>query len=71
MAPTTSTNTHYGAGQSWESQLICLFSIIGFVLFYTLCCHLYTVSVGWRDDAEALNRILAEPSQNPKPTGRR
>ncbi|KAJ7726580.1 hypothetical protein DFH07DRAFT_970461 [Mycena maculata] len=67
-ATSTTTSTHFGAGQTWESQLICLFIIIGFVLLYGLGCHLYTISVGWHDDAEALNRLLTQPpAQNPNP----
>ncbi|KAJ7447570.1 hypothetical protein B0H11DRAFT_2248296 [Mycena galericulata] len=64
MPPTTTRTSTLDAVETWQSQLICLFIILGFVLFYTLCCHIYTVSVGWKSDAEALDRILAPPPPN-------
>ncbi|KAJ7115331.1 hypothetical protein C8R44DRAFT_880639 [Mycena epipterygia] len=75
MAPANPPVTHhFGAGQTWESQLICLFIILGFVLLYTLCCHLYTVVSKWspQDPAanpEALDRLLGVPT--PKNNERR
>ncbi|KAJ7473955.1 hypothetical protein FB451DRAFT_1397965 [Mycena latifolia] len=70
MAPTTPSITHpFGAGESWESQLVCLFVIFGFALFYNLCCHLYTAGGFAKTppvDEEALDRVLCTaPSQKP------
>ncbi|KAJ7438880.1 hypothetical protein FB451DRAFT_1416002 [Mycena latifolia] len=72
MAPPAphSNNTHHFGGQSWESQLTCLFIILGFVLRYTLGCHLYTAG-GWGSrgavNSEAVDRTLGAPSPNQKP----
>ncbi|KAJ7691350.1 hypothetical protein B0H17DRAFT_1201196 [Mycena rosella] len=57
----------FSAGQSWESQLVCLFTIFGFALFYNVCCHLYaTGGFGKKPavDEEALDLVLQTmPSQ--------
>ncbi|KAJ6505800.1 hypothetical protein C8R47DRAFT_1209747 [Mycena vitilis] len=60
MAPSTPNPTHnFTADESWESQLVCLFGIIAFVLLYTLCCHLYSSAVGSAaTTAGDLDRIL-------------
>ncbi|KAJ7623064.1 hypothetical protein DFH06DRAFT_1340379 [Mycena polygramma] len=60
MAPSTPTLTHnFTADESWESQLVCLFGIIAFVLLYTLCCHLYSSAMGSAaTSAGDLDRIL-------------
>lgn len=47
MAPSTLSTPHhpFRSDQSWESQLACLFGIIGFALIYPLLCYLYNVVV--------------------------
>lgn len=46
--------------ESWESQLVYLFAIIGLALFYNMCCRLYVVG-GWSErpavDPEALGAL--------------
>ncbi|KAJ7088437.1 hypothetical protein B0H15DRAFT_949613 [Mycena belliarum] len=74
MAPTTQPAAPpFGAGQSWESQLVCLFMIFGFALFYNLCCHLYAIGAFRKRpavDQVALDGCLrTAPSQKPRVPG--
>ncbi|KAJ7159671.1 hypothetical protein C8R46DRAFT_1224248 [Mycena filopes] len=61
-SPTTQNQPAH-SGQTWQSQLICLFTIMGLVLLYTLCCHVYNLlladGAGAADSTAAVDRILA------------
>ncbi|KAJ7609535.1 hypothetical protein FB45DRAFT_1038968 [Roridomyces roridus] len=53
--------------QTWQSQIICLVEIAAIVLIYTLACYLYGVFVGWKNDAELLDKLLADPPPSDEP----
>ncbi|KAJ7122490.1 hypothetical protein C8R43DRAFT_1241242 [Mycena crocata] len=65
-AAQTSAATHISADQSWESQLVCLFMILGFVACYHLCCYVYTAG-GFRQlpavDFDAVDRFVNAESE--------
>ncbi|KAJ7152342.1 hypothetical protein C8R46DRAFT_1228583 [Mycena filopes] len=57
-SPTTQSQSHRAHSQTWQSQLICLFTIMGLVLLYTLCCHVYNLLADGAADSTAVDRIL-------------